>query len=128
METEPTTFGVRDSFMDRLVRQVEQYLRGERREFDVELDLSDSTPFQRSVYEELLKIPYGQTRNYGDIAQRIENPKASRAVGGANNHNPIHIIIPCHRVVGSRGTLTGYAAGVAIKEKLINLEKRDVGD
>ncbi len=114
--------GQADSFTDRVYAQVEEYLRAERQTFEIELDLSSCTPFQRCVLEELRRIPYGQTRSYGQIAEAIGNPKASRAVGNANNRNPIHIIIPCHRVLGARGALTGYAAGVEIKAKLLALE------
>ena len=81
------------------------------------------TEFQKKVWNELLKIPYGQTKSYKDIAIAIENERASRAVGMANNKNPIPIIIPCHRVIGSTGKLVGYAGGVNVKEKLLNIEK-----
>ncbi|MCC8169988.1 MAG: methylated-DNA--[protein]-cysteine S-methyltransferase, partial [Oscillospiraceae bacterium] len=81
------------------------------------------TDFQRRVWSELLKIPYGETRSYGQIAASIGNPKASRAVGSANNKNPIAIVIPCHRVIGANGSLTGYAGGLDIKSFLLETEK-----
>lgn len=120
--SESQEVGVADLFTDRVFAQVEEYLAGERQTFDVELDLSACTPFQRCVLEELRRIPFGQTRSYGQVAEAIGNSKASRAVGNANNRNPIHIIIPCHRVVGASGALTGYAAGVDVKAKLLALE------
>ncbi len=118
----PEQHGVRDRFTDMVFSQVEAYLNAERRSFDVDIDLSGCTPFQRAVLEELLNIPYGERRSYKQIAVAIGNPKASRAVGLANRNNPIHIIIPCHRVVGSNGKLTGYAAGLAAKEFLLDCE------
>ncbi len=123
LTSDPQAMGSADSFTDRVYAQVEEYLSGERQSFDIELDLSSCTPFQRSVLEELRKIPYGQTRSYGQIAEAIGNHKASRAVGNANNRNPIHLIIPCHRVVGASGALVGYAVGVEVKAKLLALEK-----
>ena len=80
------------------------------------------TPFQMKVWEELRKIPYGETLSYGQIAENVGNPKAARAVGMANNKNPIMIIVPCHRVIGKNGKLVGYAGGVDIKEKLLKIE------
>ena len=102
-------------------RQLEEYFDGKRREF--ELDLAPAgTPFQLSVLDELLKIPYGETCSYRDIAISIGNPKAVRAVGGANGSNPIPIVIPCHRVVGSDGSLTGFGGGLPVKRFLLDLE------
>ena len=103
-------------------KQLLEYFAGERRKFTVPL-APDGTPFQRTVWEALLTIPYGETGSYGEIAKRIGNEKAARAVGMANNRNPIPIIIPCHRVVGASGALTGYAGGILLKEKLLLLEK-----
>jgi methylated-DNA-[protein]-cysteine S-methyltransferase len=103
-------------------RQLEQYFAGTRTAFDVPLDYS-GTPFQLSVWEELMKIPYGQTRTYGELASRIGNPGAARAVGMANHENRIAVVIPCHRVVGRNGSLTGYAAGVHLKQKLLSIEQ-----
>ena len=102
--------------------QLDEYFAGKRRVFDLPLRL-DGTSFQRSVWEELQRIPYGQTRTYGQVAQSIGNPKASRAVGSANNRNPVSIIVPCHRVVGSGGALVGYAGGLDAKQMLLDLEK-----
>ena len=104
------------------VEQLEGYFAGERTEFDLELDLV-GTAFQRRVWAALLTIPYGQTRSYGEIAQQIGSPGACRAVGLANGHNPIGIIVPCHRVIGSNGSLTGYGGGLDRKRALLELEK-----
>ncbi len=101
--------------------QIEEYLEGKRKEFDIKIN-PKGTDFQKMVWKELLKIPYGETRSYKDIAAGVNNPEGSRAVGMANNKNPIPIIIPCHRVIGSNGNLTGYAGGVNIKEKLLRIE------
>lgn len=103
--------------------QLQEYFAGKRRSFDLPL-APEGTPFQQKVWKALLEIPYGETRSYGDIARNIGQEKASRAVGMANNKNPIAIIIPCHRVVGSNGKLVGYAGGLDIKKQLLNLEKQ----
>ncbi len=104
-----------------LRRQLEAYFAGERREF--ELDLAPSgTPFQLSVWRELCAIPYGETASYGEIAAAVGQPAAARAVGGANNRNPIAIVVPCHRVIGANGTLTGYGGGLPRKQRLLALE------
>lgn len=103
-------------------KQLKEYFDGSRVKFDLPLEVK-GTEFQKKVWNELLKIPYGQTKSYKDIAIAIENERASRAVGMANNKNPIPIIIPCHRVIGSNGKLVGYAGGVNVKEKLLNIEK-----
>jgi len=102
-------------------RQLEQYFAGERKEFDLPLQLT-GTEFQVQVLEELQRIPYGETTSYGDIAKRIGRPKAVRAVGAANGRNPLPIIIPCHRVIGSSGDLTGFGGGLDTKEALLRLE------
>ena len=102
-------------------RQLEEYFKGERQSFHLQID-DGGTPFQRSVWEALRNIPYGEVRTYKEIAQHIDNPKAVRAVGMANNRNPISIITPCHRVIGSNGSLVGYAGGLEVKEFLLNLE------
>ena len=102
-------------------RQLLEYLAGERQTFDLPLAPA-GTPFQRAVWQALQTIPYGQTRSYGDIARQIGRPKAFRAVGMANHENPIPIFIPCHRVVGSDGSLTGYAGGLELKKALLGLE------
>lgn len=98
-----------------------EYLSGGRREFDLPL-APEGTAFQRQVWQALAAIPYGQTRTYGDLAAALGRPKAVRAVGQANHRNPIPIFLPCHRVVGKDGSLTGYAGGLALKEKLLRLE------
>lgn len=103
------------------IRQLLEYFAGERKEFDLPLAL-EGTEFQLSVLEELRKIPYGTTTSYGEIANRIGRPKAVRAVGAANGRNPIPIIVPCHRVIGSHGDLTGFGGGLDTKEALLRLE------
>lgn len=105
--------------------QLEEYLSGKRTEFDIEIEMI-GTEFQKKVWKELLNIPYGETRSYKDIAIAIGNEKACRAVGNANNKNPIAIIVPCHRVIGSNGSMTGYAGGLDIKEKLLKIEKYNI--
>ena len=102
-------------------RQLAEYFAGRRREFDLPLDLR-GTDFQKCCWRELSKIPYGETRSYADIARAIGNPLAVRAVGLANGQNPIAIIVPCHRVIGSDGSLTGYGGGLEAKRKLLELE------
>lgn len=105
--------------------QLYEYLDGSRTSFELSLN-PYGTEFQRKVWKALCEIPYGETRSYKQVAETIGNSKASRAVGMANNKNPIMIIIPCHRVVGSNGSLVGYAGGMDIKEKLLNIEKKKV--
>ena len=107
------------------IRQLRDYFAGKREDFDLAL-APRGTPFQQKVWKELCRIPYGETISYGELARRIKNPKASRAVGLANGSNPIPIIIPCHRVIGSNGKLTGYGGGLPIKEKLLALEQRQL--
>jgi len=102
--------------------QLEAYFAGELTEFDVSLDLDKATPFRRSVWSALLEIPYGETVSYGELAGRLGVPTAARAVGAANGSNPISIIVPCHRVVGSGGDLTGYAGGIERKRYLLRHE------
>ncbi len=101
--------------------QLSAYFAGERKSFDLNLK-PGGTEFQMQVLEELQKIPYGTTLSYGDIAKRIGRPKAVRAVGAANGRNPIPIIIPCHRVIGSSGDMTGFGGGIPTKEALLRLE------
>ncbi|GAB3021795.1 methylated-DNA--[protein]-cysteine S-methyltransferase [Mycobacterium bourgelatii] len=105
------------------VAQLEAYFAGELTDFDLELDLR-GTEFQLRVWKALLTIPYGETRSYGEIAEQIGAPGAARAVGLANGHNPIAIIVPCHRVIGASGKLTGYGGGLDRKQTLLGLEKR----
>lgn len=104
------------------IDQLNQYFQGERTRFDVPLDFQ-GTPFQISVWRELLSIPYGETRSYGEIARKLGKPGAARAVGKANHENPIAIVVPCHRVVGQNGALVGYAGGIHLKQELLALEK-----
>ena len=101
--------------------QLRKYFAGTRRTFDLPL-APRGTAFQQRVWAALRAIPYGETRTYGELAAAIGSPSASRAVGMANHHNPIPIVIPCHRVIGANGTLTGYAGGLEIKRKLLALE------
>lgn len=103
-------------------RQLRAYFAGELRQFSLPLDLQ-GTAFQQSVWQALLTIPFGETRSYAEIARQIGRPKAVRAVGAANGQNPISIVAPCHRVIGSNGTLTGYAGGLAAKQHLLGLER-----
>ena len=102
-------------------QQLREYFDGERKDFDIPLSL-EGTDFQLSVWHALQEIPYGSTVSYGDVAKRIENPKAVRAVGAANGRNPVPIIVPCHRVIGSHGDLTGFGGGLDTKEALLRLE------
>jgi len=107
------------------IKQLNEYFDGKRSSFDLKLQLQ-GTEFQKKVWNALIEIPFGETRSYGEIAKIIGNEKASRAVGMANNKNPIPIIVPCHRVIGANGKLVGYAGGVDIKEKLLNIEKNNI--
>ncbi|AKN16546.1 methylated-DNA--[protein]-cysteine S-methyltransferase [Mycobacterium haemophilum] len=104
------------------VSQLGAYFAGELTEFAVELDLR-GTKFQQRVWQALLTIPYGETRSYGEIAEQIGSPGAARAVGLANGHNPIAVIVPCHRVIGANGSLTGFGGGLDRKHTLLELEK-----
>jgi len=103
------------------LRELDEYFAGERREFSVALDLR-GTPFQLDCWHALLAIPYGETRSYGDVARAIGRPQAFRAVGMANNRNPIAIVVPCHRVIASGGSLCGYGGGIDVKRRLLELE------
>jgi methylated-DNA-[protein]-cysteine S-methyltransferase len=114
----------RSRFKD-TIRQLHAYFSGELEQFDLPL-APEGTSFQRTVWRRLCEIPYGETVSYGELARRIGNPNASRAVGLANGSNPIPIVIPCHRVIGSNGKLTGYGGGLPIKEKLLALERRQL--
>lgn len=104
--------------------QIEEYLAGQRNHFEVVLS-PEGTDFQKKIWQALGQIEYGSTATYGEIAAQIGNPKAARAVGMANSKNPIPIIVPCHRVVGARGKLTGFALGLEAKRELLNLEHRN---
>jgi methylated-DNA-[protein]-cysteine S-methyltransferase len=110
------------SLIKETAKQLDEYFNKKRKVFDLPIILH-GTEFQVNVWKALQKIPYGETRSYGEIAAKTGNPKASRAVGMANNRNPIPIIIPCHRVIGSNGSLTGYAGGLELKQQLLELEK-----
>ncbi|MER5179298.1 methylated-DNA--[protein]-cysteine S-methyltransferase [Streptomyces sp. NPDC002896] len=118
------SFGDRDdtafAFAE-IATQLKAYFAGELKEFTLPLDLH-GTPFQRTVWEQLREIPYGETRSYGELAEALGNPKASRAVGLANGRNPVGIIVPCHRVVGANGSLTGYGGGLERKQQLLDFE------
>ncbi|MFD9855168.1 methylated-DNA--[protein]-cysteine S-methyltransferase [[Kitasatospora] papulosa] len=117
------TFGVPDARpFTETVRQLDAYFAGELTEFDLPLSLA-GTPFQRSVWAELVRIPYGETRSYGELAENLGKPGASRAVGLANGRNPVGIIVPCHRVVGASGSLTGYGGGLDRKQRLLAFER-----
>lgn len=107
---------------DEAARQLQEYLAGQRKEFTIPLDLR-GTAFQRKVWKALLQISYGATRSYGEIARKIGHSRAARAVGGANHSNPVAIVVPCHRVIASDGSLGGYAGGVKRKSLLLRLEK-----
>lgn len=109
-----------------VARQLEEYFAGERREFAVALKPA-GTPFQLSVWQELCRIPYGETTSYGELARRLGRPAASRAVGLANGSNPIAIIQPCHRVIGANGKLTGFGGGLGVKQSLLDLERGERG-
>lgn len=105
--------------------ELDEYFAGKRREFDMPLD-PRGTDFQLKCWRALLAIPYGETRSYGDIARSIGHPQAFRAVGMSNNRNPIAIVVPCHRVIASSGSLCGYGGGLAVKRKLLELEQANL--
>ncbi|MCF6246054.1 MAG: methylated-DNA--[protein]-cysteine S-methyltransferase [Desulfobacula sp.] len=111
-----------DKFLDAQL-QLKEYFKGQRKHFCLELNPM-GTAFQKQVWQELVIIPYGQTISYGELAEKIGNPNASRAVGMANGKNPISIIIPCHRVIGKNGSLTGFGGGLEVKKYLLELEQR----
>ena len=103
-------------------KQLSEYFAGKRKTFSVALDMRGSR-FQKNVWDALLAIPFGETRSYGQLAKQLGNPRATRAVGAANGRNPLSIIVPCHRVIGSSGKLTGFAGGLEAKAHLLNLER-----
>jgi len=119
---DPSGRNIANALTDKAARQLDEYFNGKRKYFDVPLN-ADGTDFQCRVWKALQDIPYGKTRSYIDIARAINNANASRAVGMANNKNPIWIMIPCHRVIGANGSLTGYGGGLEMKKKLLELEK-----
>jgi methylated-DNA-[protein]-cysteine S-methyltransferase len=116
----------RNGLVDAAARQLDEYFAGKRTEFDVPIEF-DGTDFQRAVWTELQRIPFGETRSYSQIASRVRTPAAVRAVGAANGANPIAIIVPCHRVIGANGTLTGYGGGLPMKRWLLHHEARIAG-
>ncbi|MFD2488338.1 methylated-DNA--[protein]-cysteine S-methyltransferase [Amycolatopsis jiangsuensis] len=121
-QPDPATFGDRDDRpFTEVKRQLGEYFAGERTEFDLPLALR-GTPFQQTVWQQLTRIPYGETITYRELAEHIGRPGAFRAVGLANGRNPVSIVVPCHRVVGSNGDLTGYGGGVDRKRRLLELE------
>ena len=103
-------------------RQLAEYFRGQRTRFDLRLNL-EGTPFQRAVWKALAEIPFGETRAYGDVAREVGRPRAVSAVGLANGRNPLPIVVPCHRVIGSTGKLVGYGGGLRVKQALLDLER-----
>ena len=103
-------------------RQLDEYFEGRRSAFELDVDLHVDAPFARRVLEELARVPYGQTTTYGSLAAKVGAPRAARAVGTVMNRNPVPIVLPCHRVVGSNGSLTGYGGGLHVKEHLLRLE------
>lgn len=113
--------------LDEVRRQLDDYFQGRRQRFDLAVAPA-TTPFQGRVLALLREIPYGTTVSYGEVARRLGNPKASRAVGMANGRNPVPIVIPCHRVVGADGSLTGFGGGLEVKRRLLALERRHAGD
>lgn len=108
--------------LNETIKELDSYFKGKLKQFSIPLK-PDGTPFQKQVWQALRQIPYGETRSYGEVAQMISKPQASRAVGGANNRNRLAIVIPCHRIVGSKGALTGYAGELWRKEWLLKHEQ-----
>lgn len=119
----PTEWARDDRGLRDAAKQLDEYFAGKRTRFDLPL-APRGTPFRRAVWDQLLRIPYGETATYGEIARAVGKPAASRAVGGANHHNPISIIIPCHRVIGADGSMTGYGGEIHRKRLLLDLEAR----
>lgn len=111
------------ALIKKAAEQLNEYFKGERKDFELPLNTS-GTDFQKKAWSALLEIPYGETRSYKQQAEMLGNPKACRAVGMGNNRNPIMVIIPCHRVLGANGSLTGYAGGLDVKRFLLDLEKK----
>lgn len=118
----PDDWGVKNDFTDKIFQQILEYFNCNRKKFNFKYELR-GTEFQKKVWKALCNIPYGETKSYKEIATEIGNPKACRAVGMANNKNPITIVVPCHRVIGTNGKMVGYAGGIEMKEILLNLEK-----
>lgn len=116
--------GVKDNLTEKAVNELKRYFDGTLTEFTFPIELS-GTDFQKKVWKILTEIPYGETYSYGDVAERLGGKRYSRAVGGAVNKNPVLIAIPCHRVIGADGSLTGFACGLSVKKHLLNLEKEN---
>ncbi len=119
--TSPDCSNPAEKILDTTQLQLAEYFKGKRKTFNIPVDVQ-GTEFQQKVWQELSKIPFGQTLSYRDVARRIKNPNAVRAVGSANGKNPICIIVPCHRVIAADGTIGGYGGGIPIKQKLLALE------
>ena len=119
-----TDFGTKTELTEKAYKQLQEYFDGNRKQFDLPYRLN-GTEFQKKVWNELTHIPYGETISYKDIAIAVGNEKASRAIGMANNKNPITVIIPCHRVIGTSGKLVGYAGGLTMKEFLLDMERKN---
>lgn len=124
IDTDVNNEGIKTELTTKTFTQVNEYLNGERKQFNIPI-APQGTEFQKKVWQALCNIPYGKTVSYKEIAEKIGNDKACRAVGMANNKNPIMIIIPCHRVIGKNGKLTGYAGGLDLKSFLLDLEKKN---
>lgn len=124
-DEEVKNMGTMTKLTDKVCVQLQEYFEGKRKKFDFPYELH-GTQFQKKVWGVLYEIPYGETRTYKDIAIAIGNPKASRAVGMANNKNPIIIVVPCHRVIGANGKLVGYAGGLEMKKGLLDMERNNV--
>ena len=116
----------RNELVDECKKQLKEYFNGKRKSFDLNIKFVKGTEFQLKVWNALKEIPYGKKVTYKYIAEKINNPKAVRAVGGANNKNPISIIVPCHRVIGVNGKMVGYSEGIDKKEFLLRLEKENI--
>ncbi len=124
LDDEPEDFGCKSDFINNVICELYEYFDGKRKSFSFKFS-PKGTDFQKRVWSELCNIPYGKTCTYKDIAKAIGNEKASRAVGMANNKNPLAIVVPCHRVIGSNGKLVGYAGGLDMKEYLLKLESEN---
>ncbi len=120
-ETSSSAPGPAAQLVERAARELEEYVAGRRREFTVPLDLK-GTDFQQAVWRSLVAVPYGETRSYADIAREVGRPTAARAVGAAVGANPLCVVVPCHRIVGSNGSLTGFAHGLEMKRRLLEIE------
>jgi len=125
LKNDPETDGERTALSGEVMRQLKEYFEGTRRTFTVPVALS-GTVFQKKVWGALLKIPYGSTLTYGELAKRTGSPGAARAIGSACGKNPLWILVPCHRVIGSKGNLAGYAGGLFMKEALLKLEEENM--